>query len=83
MELIFTHGKLEWKWCCWMGFLECSKHMNELKPFTPSTKQITWEGKDGQERANILLNVKIQHYNTSFKLKHQGNLGYSTWVICN
>jgi len=32
--------------------------MNELKPSTPSTKQITWERKDGQERANILLNLK-------------------------
>jgi hypothetical protein len=38
--------------------------MNELKPSTPSTKQITWERKDGQERANILLNLKdstLQH----------------------
>jgi hypothetical protein len=41
-----------------LGFLECGKHMNELKPSTPITKQITWERKDGQERANILLNLK-------------------------
>jgi hypothetical protein len=53
-----------WRWCCWTRFLECGKHINELKPSIPSTKQITWERKDGQERANILLNLKdstLQH----------------------
>jgi hypothetical protein len=38
--------------------LECGKHTSELKPSTGSTKQITWERKDHQEKANILLNVK-------------------------
>jgi hypothetical protein len=38
--------------------------MNELKPSTLGTKQITWERKNGQEKANIFLNVKdstLQH----------------------
>jgi hypothetical protein len=31
---------------------------SELKPSTPGTRQITWDRKDGQARASILLNVK-------------------------
>jgi hypothetical protein len=50
---------------------------SELKPSTPGTKQIAWHRKDGQARASILLNAKIQHYNTSLKLKHQKKHGIS------
>lgn len=43
---------------------------SELKPSTFGTRQIAQEKKDGQTRANILLNVKYSTLQHISKLKH-------------